>query len=319
MLVKVLNTTSGIGEDLTVEDLNDIIDELFNRARNVLDGSGVTEDIMYIATETTDDNGSNIYAWLGDVPGVREWLGSKTYGQLSEYNYVIRNREWYDGFSLHKRDIRRHGLVRVPDNMAKLLNNHRQHKTGMVLDALLQGDVNTAYDNIAFFSNATGTRVNDNLLAGTGTTLAQIKADIISARIAMASFVNERGKLLRIFPDTVVCPLALETSFKEIQNSTADPSGTHSGIANVAGGYIKKIIADPALDADDSNDWYYISSSVSIKPIILQKEMTNTGSEFESVIDETDYAKNGRLYYSVESIHNTGYGLPETAVKIVNT
>lgn len=318
MLVKILNTTNGIGETLTVEDLKDIIDQLFNKARDVLDGSGVTEDIYSIATETTTTSGSNIYAWLGDVPGVREWLGSKTYGQLSEYNYVIRSREWYDGFALHKRDIRRNGLVNVPMHMTQLLNNHNQHKTQMVIDALIDGDVNVAYDGIAFFSNATGTRVNDNLLVGTGTTVAQLKADIVSARIAMASFVNERGKLLRIYPDTIVCPLALETSFREIANSTADTGSANSGYANVVGGYIKKIIADPALDADDANDWYYIASGASIKPIILQKEMGNTGSEFESVIDETDYAKDGRLYYSIESQHNTGYGLPEVAVKIVN-
>lgn len=319
MVVKILNTTSGIGEDLTVEDLKDLIDQAFNKSRDILDGSGITDDIYSITTEVQADSGSSLFAWLGDVPGVREWLGTKTYGQLSEYNYVIRNKEWYDGFSLHKRDIRRNGLVNVPVHMNQLLSNHKDHKKELIMTALLQGDVNTAFDNIAFFSNATGVRLNDNLLAGAGVTLANLKTDIIASRIAMASFVNERGKLLRIFPDTVVCPLALETSFREIATSTADPTASQSGVANVAGGYIKKIITDPALDADDANDWYYIASTASIKPIILQKEDSNNGSEFESVIDMKDYPGNGRIYYSIESIHNTGYGLPEVAVKVVNT
>lgn len=319
MLVKVLNTTNGIGTTLSVEDLKDLIDQAFNKARDVLDGSGITEDIYSIATEVKAVSGSSLFAWIGDVSGVREWLGSKTYGQLKEYNYVIRNREWYDGFALHKRDIRRNGLVNVPFHMNKLLTNHKDHKKEMIMDALIAGDVNLAYDGIAFFSNASGVRLNDNLLAGSGTSVANIQTDITAARVAMAKFVNERGKLLRMFPDTVVCPLALEASFRTIMESTADPNGAHSGVANKEAGYIKKLIVDPALDADDVNDWYYIASTASIKPIILQKEDSNNGQEFESVIDEKDYPSVGRLYYSIESIHNTGYGLPEVAVKIVNT
>ena len=319
MLVKVLNTTNGIGTTLTVEDLKDLIDQSFNKSRDILDGSGITEDIYSITTQTQANSGSSIYAWLGDVPGVREWLGSKTYGQLKESNYVIRNREWYDGFSLHKRDIRRNGLVNVPMHMTQLLNNHKDHKKEMIMDALTAGDVNIAFDGIAFFSNATGVRLNDNLLAGAGVTVANLQTDIGAARLAMASFVSERGKLLRLYPDTVVCPLALEANFRTIMNSTADPTGAHSGVANISGTYIKRIIVDPALDADDANDWYFIASSASIKPIILQKEDSNNGQEFESMLDEKDYKSTGRLYYSIESIHNTGYGLPEVAVKIVNT
>lgn len=318
MLIKVLNTTTGIGTDLTIEDLKDLVDQMFNKARKELDGSGITDEIYALAMETMANSGSNIYGWLGDVPGVREWLGSKTYGQMKEYNYMIRNREWYDGFSMRKRDMRRNGLVNVPMFVNRLLQNHVDHKKEMIMDALLQGDVNLAYDNIAFFSNATGVRVNDNLLAGTGVTISALQTDIQSARSAMAQFVNDRGRLLRIYPDTVVCPIALENSFRQIMNSTADPTSSNSGVANVVGGYIKRIIVDPALDADDTNDWYFIASGASMKPIILQKEDSNNGAEFESLIDDKNYVSDGMLYYSVESIHNTGYGLPCTAVKIVN-
>ena len=318
-LIKVLNATSGIGTDLTLEDLKGIIDELFNGSREAIDGSGPSEVIKTIANEVTANNGSRVYGWLGSVPGVREWLGTKTYKQLKEYNYIVRNKEWYNALTMKKKELRRNGLVDVPMMLDGLVTEHADHKLEMILDALIDGTSNTAYDNIAFFSNASGVRVNDNLLTGTGTTLALLKADIISARLAAASFLNDNGKLMRVMLNTVVCPMSLETSFLEIKNSTADAGGAHSGIANVAGGYIDNIIADPQLDADDVNDWYFLATKNNLKPVVIQTEAMNEGDEFETVLDETKWASDGILGYSVESASNVGYGIPALAVKTVNT
>lgn len=318
-LIKVLNATSGIGTDLTLEDVKGIIDELFNDAREAIDGTGPSEAIKQIANEVSANNGSRLYGWLGSVPGVKEWLGTKVYKQLKEYNYIVRNKEWYNAISMRKKDLRRNGLIDIPMLLDGLVNEHADHKLEMLINGLINGTSLTAYDNIAFFSNATGVRVNDNLLAGTGITLATIKADIIAARVAAASFKNDNGKLMRVILDTVICPVALETTFLEIKNSTADAGGAHSGIANVAGGYIKNIIADPLLDADDVNDWYYTASGSALKPLVIQTEAMNEGDEFESVLDETKWASDGVLGYSVESASNTGYGVPALAVKTVVT
>lgn len=317
-LIKVLNATSGIGTDLTLEDLKGIIDEMFNGARESIDGYGPNEIVSSIANEVTANNGSRIYGWLGSIPGVKEWLGTKTYKQLKEYNYVVRNSEWYNALTMRKKELRRNGLVDVPMMLDGMTKEHSDHKLEMILGALTAGTANTAYDNVAFFSNATGVRVNDNLLAGTGVTAALIKADIISTRVAMSKFVNDQGKLMRIVPNTIVCPVALETTFLELKNSTSDPTSTSPGVANVAGGYIDNIIADPLLDAADVNDWYYLATRGSLKPVVIQTEAMNEGDEFETVLDETKWASDGILGYSVESASAVGYGMPSLAAKIVN-
>jgi len=318
-LIKVLNATSGIGTDLTLEDLKGIIDELFNGARDAIDGFGPSENVKMLATEVSANNGSRIYGFLGSVPGVKEWIGSKTYKQLKEYNYVVRNKEWYNAVTMRKNELRRSGLIDIPMMLEGLVREHANNKLEMIIGALNDGTSGTAYDNIAFFSNASGVRVNDNLLGGAGVTLANLKTDITAARVAMASFVNDNGKLMRVVPNTIVCPVALETSFLEIKNSTADASGDNSGVANVVGGYIDNVIADPLLDATDVNDWYYLATKSALKPVVIQTEAMNEGDEFETVLDETQWASDGILGYSVESASNVGYGLPSLAVKIVNT
>ena len=68
---------------------------------------------------TRAETGTGYYSWLGDFPGVQEWLGSKVYGDLSNYTYNITNKRWYTGFSVHKDALRRDELV--PAYVAEVL------------------------------------------------------------------------------------------------------------------------------------------------------------------------------------------------------
>ena len=37
---------------------------------------------------------SETYAWLGDIPGMREWIGEREIQNLSGSAYVIRNKDF---------------------------------------------------------------------------------------------------------------------------------------------------------------------------------------------------------------------------------
>lgn len=45
------------------------------------------------------------YDWLGQVPGVREWLGDRVFKQLSSYDFSIKNRDWEQSILLPKKHI----------------------------------------------------------------------------------------------------------------------------------------------------------------------------------------------------------------------
>ncbi len=256
------------------------------------------------------------YAWVGDIPGVKEWIGSKVYGDLSKYSYVITNKRFYDGFNVHKDAIRRDELDQVRPRMQMLVSSLEAYKQELIIDFLLNGETYLAFDGVAFFANAGGNRINDNLLGGTGVTIAQIKADLATARRTSMRFTSDAGRYLRLIPDTVICPVELEEIFLQIKESAADPGGANAGVANVQKRYIQNVIALP--DLTDATDWYYVTTKHPLKPFIFQGEKLENGQDVLPVVDETKLKSDGVYGFSAEMYGNAGYGFPELALKIVN-
>ena len=185
------------------------------------------------------------------------------------------------------------------------------HKAELISDLVTNGTTDTAYDSSAFFANRTAP--NDNLLAGSGTTLAQIKADIQSTRAAMMKFTDPNtSRVLHIIGDTIYCPPELEGSMLEVVGSTTDPSLTGSANFNATNRFIKAVVADPRLS--DANDWYLLATTYPLKPFIFQERKAPT-----IVLDRTEEARNRKIHYSVESRRNAGYGFFQMAAKVVNS
>jgi phage major head subunit gpT-like protein len=317
-LVPIL-TADGVQSSMSLESIADAIKMEFNTLyQQIMAASDPDFDLADIATITMANNGTGIYGFLGDVPAIKDWVGSKTYGQMKKYDYKIENVEKYTGLAFGKKELRQSGLINLPIRVRQMVEAIMFDKKEALVEALINGDTNKAYDGVAFFSNASGLRTNDNLLAGTGVTLAQISADIISVKTAAGKFESDEGRKLRIRPMTVVCPLALEDKFLQIKESTTDASQSNSAVVKGAGKYIDKVIADPLLDEDDANDWYMLDTRKAVKPIILQGELMNNGQDVETVEDVTKWASDGILGVSVEASYATGYGHPATAVKVVN-
>ena len=62
---------------------------LFNKALE-----GVTPLYTEIATVTPSTTESETYAWLGDIPGMREWIGEREIQNLSGSAYTIKNKDF---------------------------------------------------------------------------------------------------------------------------------------------------------------------------------------------------------------------------------
>ena len=62
---------------------------LFNKALTTVDP--LYKQIATVTPSTTD---SETYAWLGDIPGMREWIGDREIQNLAASGYVIKNRDF---------------------------------------------------------------------------------------------------------------------------------------------------------------------------------------------------------------------------------
>jgi phage major head subunit gpT-like protein len=261
--------------------------------------------LMSLFMTTPSTSASEDYAWLGDVPGVKEWIGDKSLKGLKDYEYTIKNKDWYTGFAIDRNEMEDEKIQAIMPRVDMVAQTVAMWPPELIIELIKNGDSNLAYDGSAFFANRTAP--NDNLLTGTGITLAQVKADINSARKAMMKFTSDQGRVMGLKMDTIVCPPDLEQVMLEAVKATGNET-TYNPVSS----WIKEVIVVPELT--DANDWYGVASGFPLKPFIFQ-DRKGVGT----VIDDTQVKRNRKIDYSAEMRGNAGYGFFQMAVKTVNT
>lgn len=280
----------------------------FNRAYDALvAGDPYIEVLNALATMIPSTSDSEKYGWFGDVPEVEEWLGDKKAGNLADYDYSIKNKDWYNAIAIDRNELDDDKLGAILPRIQMLAQRAKSWKGKLIADLIINGTSGLAYDGSAYFANRASP--NDNLLAGTGTTLAQIKADIYSARAAMFKFQSDTGKVMGLQMDTIVCPPELEGLMTEAVASTMGVAGDN--IANPISRWIKRVIVLP--NATDANDWYGFASGFPLRPFVYQDR-----KDVENVLDDTEVKRNRKLTFSAEMRGNAGYGFFQMGVKVVN-
>lgn len=272
----------------------------------------ISPGIMAAAMEIKSTGAYEKLGWVGAMPAVQQWLGELNAKEFNSYDYTIKNLDWATGVPISKNDLdddQTGSLSMFPQMLAKRIMNHPEK---LMINLLIDGDTNLAYDGVAFFSDVSAPRTIDNLLTGTGITLATLKADLIAALVAMAKFPDDQGEILGIRGDMIVCPVALQNLFETLVYSPADPTATGGvNTYNPFGGKFT-IVGDPRLDADDANDWYLLSTNEGVKPLVFQNRQDG-----QPMLEKTPHTKT--WVFSADYRGNGGYGLPHLAVKTTNT
>ncbi len=275
----------------------------FSNAYSAMLKSPEFDLIKRVAMETPSTSDSEKYGWLGDVPAVREWLGDRHVGDLTEYDYTIKNKNWEVAIGIDRNDIEddKYGMIleRVKDMPSALL----AHRWEMIENLLVNGTTDLAYDGSAFFANRTAP--NDNLLAGTGVTVDTIRTDIASAYAAMYNFESDTGRKLRLKMNAIACPVEIYPVMLQAVTSVQGEA-----TKNVASMFIDTVIPIPGLD--DTTDWYGLCTSRGLKPLILQ-----TRRNIEPTLDDTQVKNNRKYIFGADGRSNAGYGFPQMAVKVV--
>lgn len=250
--------------------------------------------------------------WIGAMAAVAQWIGELPAQSFADYDYTIKNKDWAVAALINENDVdddQTGVLSMIPGLLAKRLLAHPEK---LIASLLTGGTTGLAYDGVAFFSDASGARTIDNLLGGTGTTVAQIEADLEAALVAMAKFTDDKGEILNLRGDTIVCPIALENKIRKLVDSKASPTAT-AGVDtyNPFSGRFA-VIADARLDAVDANDWYLLATQEIVKPFAFSMRQEGRPRMEKKNLTKT-------WVYSADYRGNAGYGLPHLAVKTVNS
>jgi phage major head subunit gpT-like protein len=290
-----------------------IMQTIFNEAIAAMAAADPWAALANLASELESKGAEEDYRWLGAMPIFQEWFGDLTSEDLAEYSYTLRNKDFAAGVGVDRNEIRDDKWNLITPRIQALALRAKQHRGKLIEDLILNGTTYKAFDGIAFFSDATGVRINDNLLAGTISaatpTIAQVEADLDLVRYSMMQFKDDKGEIIGATPSVYAVHPKLERLFRTVMRSSADPALSNAGAYNPFAEYMKGVI--PLPSASDVNDFYAFCVDYPIKPYVWQNR--------EAVATELVEQKlNKKQIFKAEYSGCAGLTIPVLAAKVVS-
>lgn len=255
-----------------------------------------------VATVTPSTTESETYAWLGDIPGMREWIGDREIQNLTASDYTIKNKDFELTVGVDRNAVEDDKLGLYNPSIQMLAQSAAMHPDELVFALLTSGFTTKCFDGQPFFSDAH--KVGDKVVSNMSHDKLSLDA-YIKARTAIMSLTNSKGRALNLIPDKLIVPPALEKEARDIL--VAD---FVNGTKNTMQGTAKPVVI-PQLAGHDSM-WFLLCTSRPVKPLIYQQRKK---AKFVSKTQETDdnvFMKKQYLY-GADSRGNAGFGFWQMA------
>ncbi len=270
---------------------------LFNKAFE-----GQKPTYQRIATVVPSTTEAETYAWLGDIPGMREWIGDRAIQNLSGSDYTIKNKDFELTVGVGRNAIEDDKIGLYNPSIQMLAESAALHPDELVYSLLSTGFTALCYDGKPFF--ATDHAVGEKAVSNKLTDKLSLQS-YIAARAMMQSFKNSKGRSLGLVPDLLVVPPALEATARDIL--IADyVNGTRNTMKDTA-----EIHVEPRLTSDSA--WFLLATKRPLKPIIFQQRKK---PKFVSITEETaqNVFMQKTYLYGVDSRDNVGFGFWQMGV-----
>lgn len=241
---------------------------IFNNTLKAQPGSWQATAMEIQSTSAGED-----YAWLARFPKMRKWVGEKFVKLLEAGKYYKKNEDWETTIAVDRNDIEDDRLG-IYNTQAMGAGEAAGELRDIIVDDLKNGAfTNTCMDGQYFYDVDHPLKSSDGVassISNRGTaalsaaTLAAATASYGAARTAIMGYTDSEGMPLRLIPDTLEVPPALEAvarilceKDKLIDNSPNPYQGT------------AKVIVNPALTS--ATGWMlHVTSKQSVKPFIIQ-------------------------------------------------
>jgi len=251
-----------------------------------------------IATEVKAGTPTVDYAWLGQFPSMRKWVGDRVIKDLKAHKYSITKDRFESTIEVDRDYILYDNLGVIKPAIQEMARGSKTHYDDVVWQ-LLEAN-STCYDGKKFFdSHKIGSKTFSNI----GTKKLTLES-FFETREQLMSLKGDENKPLGIKPNLLVVPPALERTALEIVNSD-----TINGSTNIAKG-LTEVLVVPQLNT--STGWYLLDTTRVIKPIILQVNKDIDFTAMDNPNDEAVFMR-AAYRYGVDAEHNAGYGLWQLA------
>lgn len=249
-------------------------------------------------------SGQNDYTWLSAFPKMRKWIGDKVIKALSAFKYTIVNDDFEATVEVDRNDIEDDNLgIYAPQ--AQMAGFSAKKLPEEIVDELKNNAfINKCYDGQYFYDTdhvVKGASVsNKGTAALSGMTQTAADASYGAARTAIMSLTDDEGRPLKLVPNVLEVPPALEKQGKrlvEMEKLADDTPNPYFGTA--------ELIVNPGLTSTTA--WFLHCTSMPVKPFFYQERKAPVFVEQTDM--QSDNVFNRKKYkFGAEARAAGGYG-----------
>lgn len=263
----------------------------------------VKTDYQKIATTVPSATAENSYKWLGQLPGLREWIGEREIQHLDSYGYTIRNKKFERTLAVPRDDIEDDQYGIYTPLFASMGEAAGEHPDELTFGLLADGFGQKCYDGKAFF--ATDHNSGGKTFSNKGTKKFNRDA-YLEARAAIMSLTGDKGKALNLVPDLLVVSPKYEMEAREtLMAEMID------GTSNVLKGTAELLVSTQLAGANEEK-WFLLCTKKFLKPIILQIRKKIKFTQLTKD-DDLNVFMRDEFLYGADGRDNVGFGFWQMA------
>lgn len=276
------------------------------------------------------DQESEEYAWLDQVPALREWVGGRHAKGFTENGIEIKNKHFEATIEFRLRDMRRDKTNQIQARIGELAERDRTHWASLISLLIVNGASTVCYDGQYFFdtdhsegssgNQSNSIQVDISALPATvhGSAAAapspeEMQQAILTGITQMFKFVDDKGEPLNetAASFTVIVPVGLSQAALAAISMVRAAAASTFNIQN----FNIALAINPRLTAAGwTTKFVVVRTDGKIKPFIRQEE---TGATLKVKDENSEFAfDNDAVQFGIDTWRNVGYGRWQGAVLV---
>jgi phage major head subunit gpT-like protein len=261
-----------------------------------------------VTTLIMSDKDTEQYAWLGALPGVREFLDERMAQDMGSYSYAIQNRTWESTIAVDRAVLEDDLYGQIALRIKQMAMVAKTHLDSITFGLLGAGFVNPCYDGLPFFgAHPLGSVAGVGGPQSNTATDALSSASLQAAITAMMRFTDDQGRPAGVMPNLLVIPPELYWEATQLLNSSFFPDPAPFGSQDLAINPLKgmlTVLTTPYLSSQ--SNWFLLDTKRIVKALVLQMRKDFEFNALEGNSEE-GFMRDQYLY-GVRARYNVGYG-----------
>ncbi|VVE65419.1 Mu-like prophage FluMu major head subunit gpT [Pandoraea anapnoica] len=132
------------------------LDAIYTAAKALFAQGGLAAKPLWpdLATKVNSTSREEHYAWLGQFPTLKEWVGDRVVQNMKAFSYTIKNRDFESTVQVARNDIEDDNLGLFGPMFQDMGNAAALHPDQLMFELLASGFTAPCYDGTPFFGEA---------------------------------------------------------------------------------------------------------------------------------------------------------------------